>query len=144
MFVREMMSTDVETISAEATLREAAAQMKSRDIGLLPVLDNDRVVGVITDRDIVLRAVAKGRNPSESTVRAAMSPNVISCRADEEIGTAAAIMGREQIRRVIVLDATDHPVGILALGDLATRLRNEELCGGVLERISESAAVATA
>ena len=120
-------------------ISEMAAKMKANDIGSLPVVENQRVIGIITDRDIVIRAVAKGRSPSDSTVRGAMTPKVIYCSEDDDINAAASVMRAEQVRRLLVLDRDKRPVGIVTLGDLATRLLDNELSGDVLERISEPA-----
>ena len=139
MLLKDLMSTQVQDISPDSTLREAAAKMKANDIGSLPVVENQRVIGIITDRDIVIRAVAKGRSPSDSTVRGAMTPKVIYCSEDDDINAAASVMRAEQVRRLLVLDRDKRPVGIVTLGDLATRLLDNELSGDVLERISEPA-----
>jgi len=91
----------------------------------------------VTDRDIVVRAIAKGRHPADAPVRGAMTPSVVYCFDDDEVSTAVNVMRAEQIRRLLVLDHQQKPVGIVALGDLATRLHDDALSGGVLERISE-------
>ena len=139
MLLREIMTRGVEDISPDASLREAAVKMKSCDIGMLPVTQNGRVVGMVTDCDIVVRAIAKGRNPADAPVRGAMTPKVIYCFDDDDVSAAVNVMRAEQIRRLLILDHQQKPVGVVALGDVATRLHDDQLSGNVLERISEKA-----
>lgn len=124
MKVSEVMTTDVETISADQTAREAASFMLRADAGSIPVCEGDRVIGMITDRDIAVRGVAEGRGP-DTPVSELMSDGVICAREDEDIRTVAQRMSDEQIRRLPVLDADDRLCGIVSLGDLARETRDE-------------------
>ena len=137
MFLKNVMTPQVEEISPEQTLRDAASKMKSLDIGALAVVDDGHVVGMITDRDIAIRATSRGRGP-ESPVRSAMTPKVVYCHEDDDVDIAATVMRQEQIRRLLVFDRDEQPVGIVSLGDLATRTHDEYLCGRVLQCVSES------
>ena len=137
MLLKNVMTPQVEDISPDESIRDAASKMKSLDIGALAVMDEGRVVGMITDRDIAIRAVARGRGP-DTPVRSAMTPKVVYCHEEDDIDTAAMVMREEQIRRLLVVDLDGKPVGIVSLGDLATRTHDEYLCGRVLECVSES------
>jgi CBS domain-containing protein len=118
MKISEVMTTEVETISADQTAREAASFMLRADAGSIPVCEGDKVIGMITDRDIAVRGVAEGRGP-DTPVSELMSDGVICAREDEDIDTVAQRMSEEQVRRLPVLDAEDRLCGIVSLGDLA-------------------------
>jgi len=130
------MTRGVECIRPDATLQEAAAKMKSLDIGPLPVCDNDRLVGMVTDRDITVRATAEGEAPNDVRVRDVMTPEVIYCFEDALVADAA-LMQQEQVRRLLVLNRDKRLVGIASLGDLAVETGDEQLAGGTLEGVSE-------
>lgn len=118
MNVADVMTKQVETISPQQTIGEAAQLMQQLDTGVLPVGENDRLVGMITDRDIVVRAVAQGRGP-DAGVREAMTESVLYCFDDDSIEDAASQMGEAQVRRLPVVNRDKRLVGIIALGDLA-------------------------
>ena len=119
MLVREAMSREVMTVKPEQPIQEAARAMLDIDVGALPVEENDRLVGMITDRDIAVRGVAAGMSPS-ARVREVMSREVRYCFDDEDTAHVARNMGEQQIRRLPVVDRDKRLVGILALADLAT------------------------
>jgi CBS domain-containing protein len=137
MRVHEVMTRSVEGISPDASLQAAAAKMKALDVGPLPVCEHDRVIGMITDRDITVRATAEGDSPAAIRVRAVMTPDVISCFEDQLVGEAARLMQENQVRRLLVLDRERRMVGIVSLGDLAVETGDEELAGNTLEAVSE-------
>jgi CBS domain-containing protein len=139
MRVGHVMTHDVETIGPDGTIREAAEKMRSLDVGLLPVVDGKRVIGMITDRDITVRITADGRDPDTSRVREAMSEGMIGCHEDDDVAEAARLMEEHQIRRLPVLGRDKELVGILSLGDIAITTGDEQLTGETLERISEPA-----
>jgi CBS domain-containing protein len=118
MQVNEVMSGEVNMTSPRQTIREAAQMMAEIDAGMLPVAENDRLVGVITDRDIAIRAVASGRGP-DTPVRDVMSPEVKYCFADDEIDEVAHNMADIKVRRLPVLNSQKRLVGIIALADIA-------------------------
>jgi CBS domain-containing protein len=124
MKISEVMTTEVETIGAEQTAREAASFMLRADAGSIPVCDGGRVIGMITDRDIAVRGVAEGRGP-DTPVSELMSDGIICAREDEDVATVAKRMSDEQVRRLPVLDADDKLCGIVSLGDLAREGRGE-------------------
>ena len=137
MKVNEIITHDPEVIRPETALIEAAQKMKSMDIGMLPVCDGDRLVGVITDRDITVRGVAQGCDPKIARVQEVMTPEVIYCFDDEDVKDVAKKMEEKQVRRLPVLNREKRLVGIVSLGDLAVRTGKEKLAGEVLERVSE-------
>jgi CBS domain-containing protein len=139
MLVYNAMTRGVECIPPDATLRDAAKRMKALDVGSLPVCENDRLIGVVTDRDIAVRSVAEGNDPRFDRVRDTMTPRVVYCYDDEDVEAAAELMRAEQVRRLPVLNRDMRLVGILSLGDLAVETDDEQLAGHALEGISEPA-----
>lgn len=137
MTINEIMTPNPQCVRPDAALTDVAKTMKELDVGMLPVCDNDRLVGTITDRDIITRAVANDRNPMTSFVRETMTPNMIYCYDDEDVVDAAILMESRQVRRLPVVNREKRLVGIVSLGDLATRTHRERLVGEVLESISE-------
>jgi len=118
MQIGEAMTNDVRTINPKQSIREAAHLMAQIDCGVLPVGENDRLVGMITDRDIAIRAVAEGKSP-DTPVRDIMSSEVKYCFADEDLEEVAAAMAEIQVRRLAVLDRDKNLVGIVSLADMA-------------------------
>ena len=114
----EVMTRNVQVISPEATIREAAQQMRGGDFGLLPVGENDRMIGAISDRDIAIRAIAEGKE-STTRVRDVMSDGIVWAYDSDSVGDAARIMSEHQVRRLPVVDRNKRLVGIVALGDFA-------------------------
>lgn len=137
MHLREIMTHEVHTIPPETSLRHAAQKMKSWDVGSLPICHNDKLIGVITDRDIAVRAVAEGQDPESCSVGDAMTPELIFCYEDEDVEQAVKLMEAKQIRRLPVMSRDQKLVGIVSLGDLATRQRNEHVSHEVLEQVSQ-------
>lgn len=118
MQVREVMTKNVKVIDSTATLLEAAEMMRDQDIGALPVADGGRPIGMLTDRDIVVRALAEYKDPAQTRVREVITPRLTTIAADREVSEAAELMAKDQIRRLLVLDDRQTPVGILSLGDI--------------------------
>ena len=137
MKIKEIMSRDVQVIHPDSMIQEAAGKMKTLDIGSLPVCDNHRLLGVLTDRDITVRAVASGRDPGTTKVSDTMTPELIYCFEDENVKEAAKLMERHQIRRLPILNRGKHLVGIVSLGDLALESGDDKMSGQVLEEVSE-------
>jgi CBS domain-containing protein len=137
MQIKQAMTRGVEVVRPGDTLQQAARKMKSLDVGALPVCDGDRLVGMITDRDIIVRATAEGRDPRTTPAKEAMTPEVVYVFEDQDIEQAASVMKERQLRRLAVLDRNKRLVGILSLGDVAEETDDEELSGEVLERVSE-------
>jgi CBS domain-containing protein len=137
MQIKDVMTRDVQVIGPDATLQEAAGQMKSLDVGPLPVCDGRRLVGMVTDRDVTVRAIAEGQDPKATRVSDVMTPDIIYCFEDQDVQEAARIMEQQQIRRLVVLDRSKNLVGIVSLGDLALEGADEDLTAETLERVSE-------
>ena len=119
--IAEVMTRDVELTSPDATIEEAARKMAEEDVGFLPVGDHDRMVGMITDRDIAVRAVAHGKEPKHTKVRDIMTDRVLYCFEDEEADAAAANMSKLQVRRLPVVNRDKRLVGVVSMGDLAIK-----------------------
>jgi CBS domain-containing protein len=137
MQLREIMVPDPVVLAPDASLREAAAKMRDIDSGVMPIGENDRLVGMLTDRDITIRATAEGKDPERTPVREVMSGEVVYCFEDEDIEAAARKMEEHQIRRLIVLDRDKRLVGIASLGDLAVHAPDNRLAGEAIEAVSE-------
>jgi len=119
MNIQDLMTKDVELIDPATTMRDAAQRMRDEDIGALPVGENDRLVGMVTDRDIVARGVASDRAPSECTVRDVMPEGVYYCFEDEDAQRASDVMAEHKVRRLPVLNRDKRLVGVIAMADLA-------------------------
>jgi CBS domain-containing protein len=137
MLVQEIMTRHAECTRPNATLQEVAERMQQLNVGSLPVCDNDRLVGMITDRDITVRSVAEGHDPDQDHVADAMTPGITYCLDDQDVEEAARLMNERQIRRLPVLNRDKRLVGIVSLGDLAVQTGDEELVGATVEGVSE-------
>ena len=120
MQVNEVMSRTVDLVNPGMKIREAATLMRDDNVGALPVGENDRLVGMITDRDIAVRAVAAGKSPT-TTIRNVMSEKIYYCFEDNDVGEAARLMARHQVRRLPVLNRDKRLVGIVAMADIARK-----------------------
>lgn len=139
MQLRDIMTRDVDVVRPEAPIREAAMKVRSLDVGPIPVCDGERLIGMLTDRDITIRAVAERRDPDETPVRDVMTHDVAFCFEDQDVEQAAALMEQRQIRRIPVLNEQKRLVGIVSLGDLALGTRDPERVGQTLEEVSAPA-----
>lgn len=140
MQVKEVMTAGVECAHSYDPIAGAAQRMRDLNVGSLPVCgEEDKLVGMLTDRDITVRATAAACDPCGTMVRDVMTPDIITCFEDEDVRHAAEIMEERQIRRLPVLDANKRLVGMLSLGDLAVKTADERLSGEALERVSQPA-----
>jgi len=135
MQVKEIMSKKPRVITPDTSIREAAKIMRECDCGYLPVGENDRLVGAITDRDIVIRSTADGRSPEQTRVRDVMTRKIRYCFEDAEVEKAAELMQQNKIRRLAVLDRNKRLTGILSVGDIATRGRDNGLVGSIESQV---------
>lgn len=140
--VMDVMTKDVEIISPNDSLKDAAEKMRTLNVGPLPVCEGDKLMGIITDRDIVVRAISQGMDPNTTRVSEAMTDQVEYIYEDADISEAARKMKDEQIRRILVVNHDQKLVGIIALGDLAEAMNTQE-AGQTLESISEPSQPAT-
>jgi CBS domain-containing protein len=136
MRVNQIMTRDVETVSADRTLMVAAQRMRQRDIGFLPVTNENKVVGVITDRDITLRALGEGRVPQMTVVGEVMTPRLVWCWDDATLTEAAELMETNCVRRLLVLDHKGKLAGLLSLDDLAAHMSSDRLLGIVVRNVT--------
>lgn len=137
MKLKDIMTSNVEVVSPNETLQDAARKMHERDIGFLPVCEGDRLIGVLTDRDIIIRAVAEGMESRAIVGRDLVTSPAIYCFDDQSTDEAAKLMHDNQIRRLVILRRGDKRlVGVVSLGDLAINV-DDKLSGEVLQSISE-------
>jgi CBS domain-containing protein len=136
MKVHEIMTAHARCVGPQNTLVEGAGLMRELDVGALPVCENDRLAGMVTDRDITLRGVAGGRDPNTTPIREVMSPGIVYVFADQEVEEVTRLMEERQIRRVPVLNREKRLVGIVSLGDIAMS-SNPAFSGMALRDVSE-------
>jgi CBS domain-containing protein len=139
MKIKEVMTSKVECVRPETTLQEAVAKMKSLNVGPLPVCEGDRPVGIVTDRDIVIRAISEGRDPRTTRIQDVMTKDVVTVQETDDGKDAARLMKDRQIRRVVVVGADKRVTGIVSLGDIAVEIRDDKMSGDVLEKVSKDA-----
>jgi CBS domain-containing protein len=139
MHLKDVMTRDVEVVRPDATLQEAAGRMKALDVGVIPVCDGEHLMGMLTDRDITVRATAAGRDPRTTHVCDAMTPDVVYCFEDQDVTEAQRLMQERQIRRLLILTSDMRLAGVVSLGDLAVKAGADKVGGAVLERVSEPA-----
>jgi CBS domain-containing protein len=132
--ISEVMTRDVRATEPSATIADAAKTMASEDIGPIPVVEGGRIVGIVTDRDIVVRVIAAGKDPNSTTVGEIASSDVVTVAPDDDIDDALAMMAQNQVRRLPVVEG-DRLVGIVAQADVA-RLGKDKKTGEVVEEIS--------
>ena len=136
MKLREIMTSNVEVIHPDDTLQIAAEKMRDRDIGFLPVCDGDRLTGVLTDRDLITRALADGMDSKAMLGRYLVTSPAIYCFEDQSVDEAAKLMHDNQIRRLVILSRDKRMVGVVSLGDLAVSA-DDKLSSEVLQSVSE-------
>ena len=136
MKIRDVMTPDVSFVEPGTSILEIARKMREGDIGSTPVIENERLVGMVTDRDIVVRAIAEGGDVRTKTARDAMSPGILYCYADDSVESVLDNMGDQQIRRLPVVDSDKRLVGVVSLGDLALSGKRKA-AGEALQEISQ-------
>lgn len=137
MQVHDIMTPSVHIADPNMTIRDVARWMRAEDVGALPVGENDRLVGVVTDRDIVMRAVAEERSPGNTSVREVMSDGVCYCFEDDDVEGASQVMATHQVRRLPVLNRQKRLVGVVALADISRA--DDECAQDALKDISAPA-----
>jgi CBS domain-containing protein len=135
---REIMTKSVTTATREMSLREIAKLMRDGDMGILPIVDGKKLVGLVTDRDIVVRAVAEGKD-SSTKVDEVMSKEIFSVKPSDFVFEAVRLMGDKQVRRIPVVDEQDELVGIIAIADVALEMEDQREIAETLEEISSGA-----
>ena len=132
--VKEVMTGKVKLLHPGETVKEVAEKMKNFDIGFFPVVENDQLKGAVTDRDIIIRAIADGHNPNETKVSDVMTPNVTTVYTDQDVSDVAELMKKNKIRRIVVLNKADNNVaGICSLGDISAH----DIAADTLKEVSK-------
>lgn len=137
---RDVMTANPTTVSEKDSIRDAARIMAKEDTGVVPVVDGLRVVGMVTDRDIVVRLVAEGKDPDNARVNDYMTKSVRAVKEDTPVTEVLSVMSKAQIRRVPVVNASDELVGIVSIGDISTESNQDGNVGKAIEQISEAPA----
>lgn len=136
MKVRDAMHKGVTWVEPTTSVLALARDMRDEDIGSIPIGENDRLVGMVTDRDIICKGVADGADLSTLTARDVMSGPILYCRADEDVDDAVRLMEANKVRRLPVIDENKRMIGMLSLGDIAS-VGNRELAGEVVQAVAE-------
>jgi CBS domain-containing protein len=136
MKIEDVMTADVSYVAPDTAISDIARKMRDADIGATPVVENDRLIGMITDRDIVVRVIAEGMDARRMTARDAMSAGILYCFADEAVEAVLENMGDQQIRRLPVVNRDKRLVGVVSLGDLSLTGKRKA-AGEALQEISE-------
>lgn len=136
MKIQDVMTNEVSYVAPDTSILEIARKMRDADIGATPVVENERLAGMVTDRDIVVRVIAEGGDVRTKTARDAMSPGILYCYADDTVEAVLDNMGDQQIRRLPVVDRDKRLVGVVSLGDLAMSGKRKA-AGEALQEISE-------
>ncbi|MGZ4810346.1 MAG: CBS domain-containing protein [Thermoanaerobaculia bacterium] len=135
--VRDIMTPNPQTVTEKDSIRDVARIMADRDTGVVPVVDGKKIIGLITDRDIVVRLVAAGKDLANARVNEVMTKNVRSVKEDTPVSEVFDLMGKAEIRRVTVVDRNDEIIGIVSIGDLAKQTKQDGQIGQTIEHISE-------
>ena len=136
MNIRDAMTADVSYVRPDTPILEVARKMRDADIGSLPVVDDERLIGMVTDRDIVVRVIAEGAEIATATARGAMSPGILYCYDDDTVEQVLENMGDQQIRRLPVVNRDKRLVGVVSLGDLSLTGKRKA-AGEALQEISQ-------
>lgn len=136
--IRDVMTANPECVSEKDSIRDVARIMKDQDTGVVPVVEGKKIIGLITDRDIVVRGLAEGKNLENVRVNELMTKSVRSVREDATLNEALEMMSNAEIRRVAVVNGNDELVGIVSLGDIASQGNQDGKVGKAVEQISEA------
>jgi len=134
--IREVMTSNPRSVEADKSVVDAAKLMREEDVGLVPVVEGDRLVGTLTDRDVAVRVVAEGRDPQSTSVREVASTDLVTVDPQQDLDEALRLMAEHQVRRIPVVEEDGRLVGVVAQADVA-RQDDDQRTGEVVERISE-------
>lgn len=137
MLAKEVMSSNVKMIPSNTSVQAAAELMRQMDIGILPVAEDGRLVGTLSDRDIAVRAVAQGADPKATPAREVMSRDVVSCYDDQDAREVALVMERNKVRRVVVVNRNNEAIGLISVDDLAFHPETKALADEVVMQFSK-------
>jgi len=135
LLVKEIMSKHPDALSEDTTLKQAAQEMQKYDFGFMPVKHNEKIVGVLTDRDIIIRALAKGLDPNKTTLKDTMTHEIYFCHEEDDLKKVAKIMCDKQVHRLAVYDKNEKLSGVVSLGDIARKCKDTALCGELTKAI---------
>src|SRR5262249_29927746 len=139
MKIDEIMTRNVECVEPTLPIAKAAEKMRDMDIGFLPICENDKLTGAVTDRDITIRSVAQGRDPRLAPVSEIMTQDIFFCYDDEDVEHVAHYMQEKEVRRIVILNRQKRLVGVVSLGDIARTSGEQGLAGETLGQIAEAA-----
>lgn len=137
MLAKDVMSKKPEFLLPTATLKQAADQMRTHDYGFIPVGENDRLIGAVTDRDIAIRAIAEGKDPNKTQLRDVLTKGIHYCFETDNLEKVAQQMEDLQIRRLVVLNKDKRLTGIISLGDIATKCHDKKLSSELVDAVSQ-------
>jgi len=137
MLVKEIMSKHPNALSDDMSLKQAAIEMQKYDFGFLPVKHNGKIIGVVTDRDLVVRTIAKGQDPNTTKLKEAMTNKILFCHEDDDLTKTAQTMCSNQINRLAVYDKQENFTGVLSIGDIARKCKDKSLLGKLTEAIHQ-------
>ncbi len=140
MIVSEIMTPTILVIDANASILDAAQKMKKFDVGFLAVVSDYTILGTLTDRDIVTRVLAEGKDIKSCLAKDIATKNPVTCPADMDLEEAAQLLSQRQIHRILVIDEHNAPVGVLSLGDFAAKTADDKLVASILRKIKEDVA----
>jgi CBS-domain-containing membrane protein len=135
--VRDVMHKNIKTIRPDSLVTDAARQMRDGDFGVMPVVDGDKIVGMVTDRDIAVRAVAESKNLDSAKVNDIMTPDVLTCSEEDDLDKVEKLMSDRQVRRIVVMGKNDKLVGIVSVADLARQEKGADKVSSTVKNISE-------
>ena len=136
--IRDVMTPNPQCVTETDSLRDVARIMKDQDTGVVPVVDGKKIIGLVTDRDIVVRCIAEGKNPLEAKVNDVMTKSVRKVKEDATINEVLTMMSSAEIRRLPVVDRNDDLVGIVSIGDIAMEGKQDGKVGQAVEQISQA------
>jgi CBS domain-containing protein len=136
--VRDFMTRNPECVSEKDSIRDVARIMKDQDTGVVPVVEGKKIIGLVTDRDIVVRGIAEGKDVSSSKVNELMTRDVRSVHEDSTVAEVLDLMSRSQVRRIPVVNQSQELVGIVSIGDISTETNQDNKVGRAMENISEA------
>lgn len=135
--VKEIMTKNPDALSDDMTLEQAAAEMQKYDFGFIPIKHENKVIGVVTDRDLVVRCIAKGEDPKQTTLKDIMTEEVLFCHDDDDLSKAIKMMSDNQIHRLAVYDKQNNLCGVISMGDIARKNKDASLLGKLTEAIRQ-------
>ena len=139
MKIREIMNQKVERADLTLPISKAAEKMRDLDIGFLPICENDKLIGTVTDRDITTKSVAQGRDPRLAPVSEIMRPEIFYCYDDQDVEEIARYMQEKEVSRMVILNPDKNLIGVVSLGDIAKLAVEREVAGEALRKIADAA-----